>query len=71
MSGQLRSATTVRIDKDCGEALEQFRREQTVIPSKSGAIEEILRLWLAENGYMEATDEESETLDRGGAEPGL
>jgi len=67
MSEQLKSATTVRIDKDCGEALEQFRREQTAIPSKSAAIETILRLWLTENGYLVTANEDSETLDSSGA----
>lgn len=57
MSGEKKRATTVRLDEDCSEALEQFRREQDTIPSVPKAIEMILRDWFMVNSYLTVEEE--------------
>ena len=48
-------ALTLRLHRDTLDAIEKFRREQAVIPTRPEAVRTILNGWLTSNGYLSDT----------------
>jgi Arc/MetJ-type ribon-helix-helix transcriptional regulator len=42
----------ITLNDELVSAIEQWRRQQTLIPNQSEAIRTILKSWLTVNGYM-------------------
>lgn len=47
----------LRMHREMIDAVEAFRREQDVIPSRPEAIRRIIRDWLIGHGYLADSDE--------------
>lgn len=45
---------TVRLPRDVLEAIDTYRRKSDDLPTRPGAIRDILRDWLRQNGYLSA-----------------
>lgn len=44
---------TVRLPRSMIVAIEQYRREQDIVPSRPEAVRRILQAWLSEHGHSE------------------